>query len=78
MKKSKIRDSSHGVYELDAIMSMDKDSTIESTSTLRGSAGTPMVSSDGSEFPVQEVLGRHDNIDDPDSEAHILTWMGVL
>lgn len=50
--------SSGSVYELDPVLSRTKSSTIHTTSSLDDSFGGSYVSSDGSDFPVHEVLGR--------------------
>lgn len=56
-------------------MSTAKTSAIDTASSLHGSLGSSLISSDGSEFPVQEVLGRYARLAHPHREAHVLTWL---
>lgn len=66
--------SSASIYELGSIMSTTaKAPAVDTASTsLHGSLGSSLVSSDGSEFPVQEVLGRYARPADSCCQAHVL------
>lgn len=70
--ESIVEDSSDSICELRSVMSTTKSSMIGTAMSLYGSVGSSYVSSDGSEFPVQEILGRYDRVVSTDSHVDML------